>query len=69
MKTLHNIQNAVEKLSRDGLERFRAWFEEFDTRLWDAEIERDVRAAKLDALALQALAEHEKEVTLANQTT
>jgi len=40
MNTLHEIQNAVEKLSRDDLERFRAWFEEFDAHLWDAEIER-----------------------------
>ncbi len=35
-----------------------AWFEAFDASQFDAAIERDVEAGKLDALAEEALAEH-----------
>jgi hypothetical protein len=40
------------------LARFRAWFEAFDAGEFDAAIERDARAGKLDAPADEALAEH-----------
>jgi hypothetical protein len=38
--------------------RFRAWFEVFDAERFDAAIERDAHAGKLDALAEEALAAH-----------
>jgi hypothetical protein len=38
--------------------RFRAWFETFDAEQFDAAIERDARAGKLDVLADEALAAH-----------
>jgi hypothetical protein len=40
------------------LARFRAWFEAFDAQQFDAVIERDARAGKLDAHADEALAAH-----------
>jgi hypothetical protein len=56
--TTEDIEKAVEQLPPRELARFRAWFEAFDTSQFDAAIERDARAGKLDGLAEEALAEH-----------
>jgi ketopantoate reductase len=58
MTTAEDIEKAVEQLAPDELARFRAWFEAFDAAQFDAAIERDVRAGRLDKLAEEALAEH-----------
>jgi hypothetical protein len=42
--------------------RFRAWFEAFDAAQFDAAIERDERAGKLDTHAEEALAAHRAEL-------
>ena len=55
MDTLQDIQTAVSQLSGEQLAAFRAWFAEFDAELWDHELERDVAAGRLDALAEEAL--------------
>jgi hypothetical protein len=56
--TTEDIEKAVEQLPPRELARFRAWFEAFDASRFDAAIERDAQAGKLDALAEEALAEH-----------
>jgi hypothetical protein len=58
MTTAEDIERAVEQLSLQELARFRAWFEAFDARQFDAAIENDARAGKLDALADEAFAVH-----------
>jgi hypothetical protein len=58
MTTAEDIEKAVEQLAPRELARFRAWFEEFDERQFDAAIERDAQAGKLDAHADEALAAH-----------
>jgi hypothetical protein len=58
MTTAEDIEKAVEQLPPRELARFRAWFEAFDAKKFDAAIERDARAGKLDALAEGALAAH-----------
>ncbi len=55
MDTLQDIQTAVSQLSAQQLAAFRAWFAEFDAEIWDRELERDVAAGRLDALAEEAL--------------
>jgi hypothetical protein len=45
-------------LSPEELSQFREWFLEFDWAVWDRQLERDVRAGKLDALADKALRDH-----------
>ena len=55
MDALQDIQTAVSQLSAQQLAAFRAWFAEFDAELWDRELERDVAAGRLDALAEEAL--------------
>ncbi|MCP1916328.1 hypothetical protein J2R96_008808 [Bradyrhizobium elkanii] len=56
MTTAEDIEKAVERLPPRELARFRAWFETFDAARFDAAIERDAKAGKLDALADEALA-------------
>jgi uncharacterized protein YfaT (DUF1175 family) len=58
MITAEDIEKAVEQLTPRELARFRAWFEAFDAEQFDAAIERDARAGKLDAHAEEALAAH-----------
>jgi hypothetical protein len=58
MTTAEDIEKAVEQLAPRELARFRAWFEVFDAEQFDAAIERDARAGKLDAHAEEALAAH-----------
>ena len=57
MSTVKEIESAVSKLSRDELQSFRSWFQEFDAVAWDKQFAADVRAGKLDALADEALAD------------
>ena len=58
MTTAEEIEKAVEQLTPRELARFRAWFEAFDAAQFDAAIERDIRAGKLDGHADEALAAH-----------
>jgi hypothetical protein len=58
MSELEKLEEHIEKLSPEALKKFRAWFAEFDAHAWDAQIEADSKAGKLDALVAEALAEH-----------
>ena len=58
MTTVEDIEKAVAKLPPEQLAKFRAWFAEFEARLFDEQIERDAKAGKLDALAARARANH-----------
>jgi hypothetical protein len=59
MTTIHAIEQAVQKLPMAELAEFRRWFVQFDEAAWDAQIEADAGAGKLDALAAEALAEYQ----------
>jgi hypothetical protein len=58
MTTAEEIEKAIQQLAPRELARFRAWFELFDAEQFDAAIERDAHAGKLEALAEEALAPH-----------
>ena len=58
MTTAEDIEKAVEQLPPGELARFRTWFEAFDAAQFDAAIERDARAGKLDTLADEAVTAH-----------
>ena len=58
MTTVEDIEEAVTKLTPEQLAKFRAWFDEFQARLFDEHIERDAKAGKLDKLADEALRAH-----------
>ena len=55
MNRIDDIQRAVAGLDREELAAFRRWFAEFDAVAWDRELEDDVAAGRLDALAEEAL--------------
>lgn len=59
MITAEEIERAVERLAPGELARFRKWFEAFDAAQFDAAIERDARAGRLDGFADEALAAHQ----------
>ena len=58
MTKLEKIEKAVLELTEEEQAKFRQWFAEYDARVFDDEVERDIKAGKLDALAEEALAEH-----------
>ncbi len=57
MTTIEHIETAISKLSREEMERLRAWFDELQEQRFDEAIERDAKAGKLDALIAEAKAE------------
>lgn len=58
MSEVEQLEQKIQSLSEAELAQFRAWFIEFDAQAWDRQIERDVAAGKLDALANKALRDH-----------
>ena len=59
MSKVENIEREIQGLSPAELVSFRRWFREFDARAWDRQIEEDVQAGRLDALADAALKDFE----------
>lgn len=59
MSNLDEIESAVAELPLDELARFREWFARFDAKNWDAQIEQDLAAGRLDELARNAIDDHE----------
>lgn len=57
-ETVASLENAVEQLGRDDLAVFREWFSSFEAAEWDAQIERDISAGKLDKLAAEGMLIH-----------
>ena len=55
MTKLETLEAEIEKLSPEELDAFRAWFAEFDWKVWDDELERDVADGKLDRFGEKAL--------------
>ena len=53
MSAIDSLEHAVRQLSPEDLAAFRRWFLEFDAAAWDAQIEADARAGKLDAFAAE----------------
>jgi hypothetical protein len=52
--SLQELESAVAGLSRNDLDAFSRWFEEFRADAWDRQIEADALAGRLDAAAKQA---------------
>jgi hypothetical protein len=58
MSNVENIEHQVKALSPEELAAFRRWFLAYDWEVWDRQLEQDVAAGKLDALAGKALRDH-----------
>ena len=55
MDKIEKIGREIQEFSPSELAAFRKWFHDFDSEAWDRQVEDDVRAGKLDALAEAAL--------------
>lgn len=51
---IKEIELAITQLTPEELSQFTAWFEEFQARTWDKQIERDIEAGRLDKLIKEA---------------
>jgi hypothetical protein len=58
MNTVEEITTAIAELPPEQVAQIRAWLNERAEAEWDAQIEQDERAGRLNALAVRALAEH-----------
>jgi len=56
---MRKIEQNFENLSKNELQSFRRWFQEFDSQEWDQQIEGDAEEGKFDALADEATKEFE----------
>jgi hypothetical protein len=54
MPDVKAIEDAVKALQPQDLAEFRRWFAEFDTAVWDMQIETDAMSGKLEALLAEA---------------
>jgi hypothetical protein len=59
MTTIEEIEKAVAELTPEQLAKFRAWFDEYQERMFDEQIERDAKAGKLDKLISRARENHQ----------
>jgi hypothetical protein len=55
MTTVQEIEHAIEELPGDQFAKIHDWIVEKDWKMWDAQIERDSAAGKLDFLVQEAL--------------
>jgi hypothetical protein len=58
MTKVQRLEREIGELTRGELAAFRKWFREYDSAVWDEQIEQDAVAGKLDGLAEKALADH-----------
>jgi len=57
MSQIEQLQRAVAIFPPNDLAQFRTWFIEFHERVWDRQIEADLKAGKVDSLIAEARAE------------
>jgi len=58
MGDVEKLERQIKDLSPEELAAFRKWFLAYDWDVWDRQLEQDVAAGKLDALAEKALRDH-----------
>ena len=57
-RAIEDIEKDISQLPQDQLRKFRAWYVQFDSDVWDEQIEVDAAGGKLDALADAAIVDH-----------
>jgi hypothetical protein len=57
MSTVQEIEKAITRLPKDDLTVLRGWFDEFETKIWDSQFEKDVQSRKIEKLANEAIAD------------
>ena len=59
MRKIEEIEEQIQKLSREAFAELRDWFLEQDWKVWDAQIEADAKSGKLGQLVAEAKGEYE----------
>jgi len=59
MRKIEEIEEQIQRLSREEYAELREWFLEQDWKAWDTQIEADAKAGKLDRLVSEGKAEYE----------
>jgi hypothetical protein len=59
MGKVEEIEQQIQKLSREEFAELRDWVLQQDWNAWDAQIETDVKSGKLDKLVSEGRAEYE----------
>lgn len=55
MRKVEEIEQCIEKLSKNEFESLRRWFFNYDAQAWDSQIFSDAESGKLDKLADEAI--------------
>jgi len=58
MSEVEQLEQRIQNLPPQEFAKLRAWFVEFEARVWDHQIEADAKAGKLDGLISEALADY-----------
>ena len=58
MRKIEEIEAQIQRLSREEFAELREWFLEQDWQAWDAQIEADAAAGKLNNMVAEAQAEY-----------
>ncbi len=53
--TMIKIEEEIKNLPVQELSKFREWFNQYDAKKWDEQIESNFTSGKLDDLASQAI--------------
>lgn len=56
--SVKEIEDVIAQLPKKQLRQFRTWYEQFDSEIWDEQIEQDTNNGAFDELAKQAIADH-----------
>jgi hypothetical protein len=58
MSEVEKIEQSIQKLSQEDFLKLRTWFIDFESRVWDRQIESDLKAGKLDGIISESLSEY-----------
>ena len=56
--TVKDIEDAITQLPASDVVELSAWFEKFESELWEEQIEADAKIGRFDSLIDQAKAEY-----------
>ena len=60
---IKEIESAIARLPPSELAELARWFEEYHARVWDGQIEQDLKAGRLDELIEQAEQDFDQRAT------
>ncbi len=58
MENIKHLEYEISKLNSEELAEFRAWFEKYDSEIWDKQLQSDIESGKLDEYGQQAVKDY-----------